>query len=344
MKSPDKKTKAITETKQEFVQFNIERVITQAVQEKVPLETMEKLLAIRRELKAEDAKREFDFAMANFQSSCPVIKKTKEGGKTNSGKVAYKYAPLGSIVEQVKSLLGDNGLSYAIKCHMEPAHVLVTCIVKHIAGYSEESSVQMPLATKTAIMSAPQQMAATLTFGKRYAFCNAFGIMTGEDDTDDDNPTKEVKTPPQEPQVAKTAYLESRSDAQNAKIYAMMKNLDTDKETMDKWMEKQYGCRLSQITKEQATTVIDLMMKKIKAKLPNTKFKQEEFPADTTLSVNDKGIKKIVKHNEVEADPDMPVTIEEVDEAFEKSDEAEGNAGRLMREAKEIQQNTPLKK
>jgi len=33
-------------------------------------------------------------------------------------------------------------------------------------------------------MSAPQVVAATITFRKRYAFCNAFGIMTGDEDID----------------------------------------------------------------------------------------------------------------------------------------------------------------
>ena len=33
-------------------------------------------------------------------------------------------------------------------------------------------------------MSAPQVVAAAITFGTRYAFKNAFGIMTGDDDND----------------------------------------------------------------------------------------------------------------------------------------------------------------
>ena len=33
-------------------------------------------------------------------------------------------------------------------------------------------------------MSAQQKVGAALTFAKRYAFCNAFGIMTGDEDND----------------------------------------------------------------------------------------------------------------------------------------------------------------
>jgi hypothetical protein len=62
--------------------------------------------------------------------------------------------------------------------------VKVTCIAKHKYGHTEPSSVEVPLGNKTDIMSQTQVVAAALTFAKRYAFCNAFGILTGDEDTD----------------------------------------------------------------------------------------------------------------------------------------------------------------
>ena len=175
-----------------------ETLIAQAIEKGVSVETMERLLAMRRELKAEFAKEAFDKSMADFQSKCPTIKKTKAGGKTNAGVVAYYYAPLESIVEQVKTLITESGFSYAIQTKTEDKSVKVTCTVKHTAGHSESSDVQVPLAEGTRVMSAPQIVASALTFAKRYAFCNAFGILTGDDDDDTQVVTKEVKT--------KTAY------------------------------------------------------------------------------------------------------------------------------------------
>ena len=161
-----------------------ETLIAQAIEKGVSVETMERLLAMRRELKAEFAKEEFDKSMAEFQSKCPTIKKTKAGGKTNAGIVAYYYAPLESIVEQVKAQLKENGFSYAIQTKTEDKGVKVTCTVKHIAGHSESSDIEVPLSEGTRVMSAPQIVASALTFAKRYAFCNAFGILTGDDDDD----------------------------------------------------------------------------------------------------------------------------------------------------------------
>jgi ERF superfamily. len=93
----------------------IDMLISKAVDRNVSIETMERLLAMRKELRAEKAKEAFDADMASFQGECPTIKKTKAGGKTESGVVAYHYAPIEAIVEQVKGLISKYGFSYAIK-------------------------------------------------------------------------------------------------------------------------------------------------------------------------------------------------------------------------------------
>lgn len=148
------------------------------------VDKMSKLLDLQERWEANQAKKAFNEAMAGFQGECPVIKKNTAGGSTKSGKLAYKYATLGAIVDQTRHLLEKHGLSYSIKTEFPEGQVKAICIVKHSAGHTEQSEVVMPLATRTDIMSAPQQVAATITFAKRYAFVNAFGIMTDADDTD----------------------------------------------------------------------------------------------------------------------------------------------------------------
>jgi hypothetical protein len=175
-------------------EVNIEALISKAIDKNTAVDIMERLLVIRRELKAEYAKSEFDKDMSEFQSSCPTIKKTKEV-RTNTGAIAYKYAPLESIVEQVRGLLKNHGFSYAVQTETKDNMVKATCIVKHKLGHSEASSIEVPLGTRTAIMSSTQQTAAALTFAKRYAFCNSFGILTSDEDTDA-QPEPESNTQP----------------------------------------------------------------------------------------------------------------------------------------------------
>lgn len=168
------------------VAISAESLIAQAIQNNIPVETMERLLAMRKDIKAEHAKEEYDRAMAAFQSECPVIKKTKNV-KTNSGAKAYSYAPIEVIVTQVKDILKKHGFSYSTNMDIiENGQTKIKATVKvvHEAGHSEETSMIVPLGTKTGVMSDTQVFAAAQTFAKRYAFCNAFGILTGDEDID----------------------------------------------------------------------------------------------------------------------------------------------------------------
>ena len=76
----------ITEAKDEAT-----LLISQAIDKGVDVATMEKLLAMRKDLKQEKSKEEFDRAMAGFQSECPTIQKKTQGYN-------YKYADLTTIV------------------------------------------------------------------------------------------------------------------------------------------------------------------------------------------------------------------------------------------------------
>ena len=168
-----------------------DKLISQAIEKDVSVETMEKLLAMRKDLKAEYAKEQYDSAMAEFQADCPEIEKTKEV-KTKGGQIAYKYAPIEAIVRQVKETLRKHGFSYAVQTQAKDKLVKSICIVKHKFGHSENYEMEVPLGNKTQVMSDSQVVAAASTFSKRYAFCNAFGILTGDGDNDgaDTNPVK----------------------------------------------------------------------------------------------------------------------------------------------------------
>jgi hypothetical protein len=123
--------------------LSAESLISQAIIKGVPVETMERLMAMRRELKAEHAKEMFDHAMAEFQSECPIIKKEKQGGRTKAGVVAYKFAPLDAIVAQTKDLIRKHGFKYMFKTKTRQGTITATCIVTHEAGHSEESEFEV---------------------------------------------------------------------------------------------------------------------------------------------------------------------------------------------------------
>lgn len=170
----------------------VETFISQAIQQNVPIETLERLLAMRDKVKAEKAKEAFISAMSKFQADCPVIEKKKSVMNKDGQSVRYKYAPLDTIVSQVKSVLGANGLSYTVDVRQEEAFITAVCKVTHEMGHSETSAFKVPIDTE-GYMSAPQKYASALTFAKRYAFCNALGILTGDEDNDAHSDEKKVE-------------------------------------------------------------------------------------------------------------------------------------------------------
>lgn len=163
--------------------INIGALIDKAIDAKSAVEVMERLQAMRREMRAEQAKEAFDTALAAFQEECPIIQKDK-GVPDRSGKTAYRYAPLESIAVQMKPYLKKHGFNYSFDTDTasEPGWIIAKCIVTHREGHSRTSTVKFPLGTKTLIMSDTQVYAAALTFANRRAICNVFGlILAGED-------------------------------------------------------------------------------------------------------------------------------------------------------------------
>lgn len=204
-----------------------EALISEAIQKGVSVETMERLMAMRRELRAESAKAAFDQAMSNFQSECPMIEKRRAVLNKNGESVRYKYAPLDTIIAQVRPLLKSHGFGYRIVADVQgkgkDGEVLATCVVTHALGHSESSSFKVPIDMES-YMNLPQKFASALTFAKRYAFTSAFGIMTSDED---DDGTKAGMSPEEDSQRARWAKSSSSSSGKDpmhglkAKLWSM---------------------------------------------------------------------------------------------------------------------------
>lgn len=175
---------------------SVNTLIAQAITANVPVETLERLFALREKVKAEQAKEAFVTALATFQSEIKTIAKTKKVmGK--DGKLRYMFAPMDSIIDQVKKPMGEHGFSYTWSVdNSQPGFVTAVCTITHSLGHSQTSDFKIPI-DADAYMTAPQKVASALTFAKRYSFCNALGISTGDEDTDatDVNKEKSAKSP-----------------------------------------------------------------------------------------------------------------------------------------------------
>jgi hypothetical protein len=245
-------------------EFSVESLLSQAISNNVPVETLERLLAMREKIKAEMAREAFNSSMAAFQADCPVIRKTKEV-KNAGGSLLYTYAPIDSIVNQVKALLKKHGFSYSTNMELMETGVKVAVKVTHVDGHFEVTDMEVPFGTKTGVMSQTQVVAAAQTFAKRYAFCNAFGILTGDEDNDT-APTNGYDTSESPDDVPVVTY---GADTDNLPGIAVREE-DTE--------EKQKG-KILFLAKALGSRPVKPAIEKLVKELTGFELKKEHYPA-----------------------------------------------------------------
>jgi hypothetical protein len=126
------------------------------------------------------------------------------------------------------------------------------CTVKHQDGHFETTDIDVPLTTLTKIMSKPQQVAATVTFAKRYALKNAFGIETEDEDTDAQGEEEKKKNKATQEQFDKIDKLAAELGITKAVVIQRCKEL--------------YGIPFTTISAVQADGMIEMLIKKMKEK------------------------------------------------------------------------------
>ena len=169
--------------KQDLMIVNPENLLTLAINKGSSIEMIERLLVMRKELKAEWAEEQYFKALAQFQLECPVVFK-RVSIKNRDGELLYKHAPFDVIVKTAGPFIQKNGFSYTIKGEQNEKEIMADCVIHHKDGHSESSKFTVPVDPGTGAMSSIQRRGSSNTYAKKYAFCNGFGILTADEDTD----------------------------------------------------------------------------------------------------------------------------------------------------------------
>ncbi len=140
-------------------------------------EYLRELLAVRREWEADEARKSYNLAISEFQRRAPIISKDDK---------AYDkaYARMDRIWRETRPLITELGLSVTWQvcelradglCHVEGQ-------LRHRDGHGERLTQDIPMPELIKGQNRAQQMGSASTYAKRYAFCSALGIVTGDDD------------------------------------------------------------------------------------------------------------------------------------------------------------------
>lgn len=164
-------------------------MIQLAIEKGIPVEALEKLVALHERVSDRAARTEFATALADFQKSCPPITKDSTAKITTRGgsSYSYQYADLDHIAVSVREPLHLRGFSFSWDSRTEGKMLTATCTLRHVNGHQEQASFQLPVDSASA-MSEQQKYVAALSFAKRMSLVQVLGLTTSDPDTDGMDP------------------------------------------------------------------------------------------------------------------------------------------------------------
>lgn len=157
-----------------------------AIEQRVPVDTLERLLTMHERIADRQAAKDFASALAEFQRECPPIAKTSTATrvKGNGTEKLYNYAELDEIARTIGPLLHTRGLAYSWDSSWGSDRITCVCKLRHANGHSETATFSCVTTAASPLMNAQQREAAALTYAKRQSLVQVLGLTTTEPDTD----------------------------------------------------------------------------------------------------------------------------------------------------------------
>jgi hypothetical protein len=156
----------------------------------IDIDKMERLLAMQKEIFAQQAEAAFNAAMSDCQAQMPQIVPRSPNEQTNS-----MYAALEEIDRVARPIYTRNGfaLSFGTKEGAPEGFYRQTCLATHRSGHSRLYQADLPT-DMTGLKGNPnktgiQGFGSTMSYGQRYQTKLVFNIVIGGEDTDGNGPT-----------------------------------------------------------------------------------------------------------------------------------------------------------
>jgi hypothetical protein len=145
------------------------------------IDKMERLMAMHERFQAQQAKQQYDEALAQMQEELPVIGE-RGGIKDKSGRIQSTYALWEDINEVIKPVLARHGFAITFRTPRNEKGIEVEGVLSHRAGHRETTSLLLP-ADVSGNKNGVQAVASSVSYGKRYTAGALLNFTTtGEDD------------------------------------------------------------------------------------------------------------------------------------------------------------------
>jgi len=142
---------------------------------------LEKMLSIQKDYEANEAKKAFHKAVAEFKADAPKVIKDKVNSQYNSGYISKE-----GLVNAVNPYLSKHGLSAHWEIEQPDGNVKVTCVLTHELGHSERTSMSAP-PDVSGKKNPIQQIKSTKTYLEIATYESITGIASSGSCNDDGN-------------------------------------------------------------------------------------------------------------------------------------------------------------
>lgn len=149
----------------------------------IDIEAMKAMMQMRKDLVEEQAKKDFNEALAAAQLEMEPVARDAHNKQTNSN-----YARLEAIAKAITPIRSKHGfaLSFGEADCPKDNHFRITCEITHSGGFTKHRYVDLPSdiagikgnANKTGIHA----FGSSMTYGRRYLTLLIFDIATEDDD------------------------------------------------------------------------------------------------------------------------------------------------------------------
>ena len=151
-----------------------------ATDEGFSVDKLEKLLDVKERWDAEEARKAYVAALAEFKRAAPTLVKDK---KVSFSDTKYSHATLGQVASAVAAALAEHGMSHGWSVDQHNGGVTVNCTLTHERGHRESVSMTAP-PDDSGKKNAIQRIGSTVTYLERYTLLAITGLAAHEQDDD----------------------------------------------------------------------------------------------------------------------------------------------------------------
>lgn len=166
------------------VALRTDSMIEKAIDRGLDMQTIKDLIDLRNREIERQAKVDFDKHFAEMQAEFTPVGKSSKATDAN-GRTLYAYCPIEVILAMAAPILAKHGFSYRwTETELPSKEKRINCIISGY-GHQETGFVDIPfMEPSTRATNAIQMRGSATTYGKRYSFLNATGIIVGGEDND----------------------------------------------------------------------------------------------------------------------------------------------------------------